>query len=275
MRTTRMLGAMVVAGLAWAAGGCASTTPHSTVVVETVTYGEGDAVLEGALAWSPDFEGPRPGVVVVHEWWGLGEHAKEVAADLAREGFVAFALDMYGQGKLTDDPGQASQWAGQFRGNGVAAGRARAKAGLDVLRSHARVDVSRLGAIGFCFGGTVSLEMAWSTPDLDAAVCIHGHPTVPGAGDRAKPGASVLVLHGNADPFVPATTLQTFRDAMDAAGADWEMDIYGTAVHSFTSPAADARGIAGAKHDPVAARRAMARTVEFLKERLGAGSPAR
>jgi dienelactone hydrolase len=268
---------LVMAASMLGAVGCASMAASTEVRIlsENVQYYDGEVLLEGTLAWNPDAPEPRPGVVVYHDWWGLGEQSREVARELARRGFTAFAADMYGKGLLTDDPAQAGKWAGQFRGAGAAAGRVRAQAALDVLRRDARVDGSRLGAIGFCFGGTVSLEVAWSVPDLDAAVCIHGHPTVPGAGDPARPGASLLVLHGNADAAVPETMLTGFRTAMEAAGADWEMDLHGGAVHSFTNPAADLRGSANSRYHPVASRRAMERTWRFLKERLMDGAPAR
>ncbi|MDX9971437.1 MAG: dienelactone hydrolase family protein, partial [FCB group bacterium] len=134
---------------------------QAAVKTEAVAYRHGDIELEGYLAYDDAADGKRPGVLVVPEWWGLGNHAKHSAEQLAELGYVAFAVDMYGKGKLTKDPKEAGQWAGALR-NDRQLLRDRVKAGLDTLLANERVDPARIGAIGYCFGGTTVLELARS-----------------------------------------------------------------------------------------------------------------
>jgi dienelactone hydrolase len=262
--------------LALALGGCgeaqspspAAPTP-ARVTTEAVEYRDGDTVLEGFLAYDAAREGRRPGVLVVHEWWGLGEHAKERARRLAALGHVAFCADMYGKGKLTDDPAQAKEWSGAFYADPQGLARRRLDAALAVLKGHPRVDAQRLGAIGFCFGGSQVLELAWSGAPLRAVVSFHGNPAPPRPEDAAGVNATVLVCHGAADPFVPPEVIHEFEAAMRKTSIDWMLVQYAGAVHSFTSPEADARGLDGAKHHPVADRRSWEHMVALFAERLG------
>jgi dienelactone hydrolase len=238
------------------------------VVAEYVTYEHDGTPLQGYLVHDPKIEGERPGVLVVHAWWGLDDFAKERADELARLGYVAFALDMYGKGKVTTDPKQAGAWAGQFRGEGVDPGfrRGRVRAGLDVLARSRLVDASRLGAIGFCFGGTTVLELAWSGAEVDAVVSFHGNPTTPSAEEAPGIRASILVCHGADDPLVKPERLRAFESAMRDAKADWQLVSYGSAVHSFTDPDADAHGIAGVGYNREAAERSWAQMRALFEE---------
>lgn len=205
---------------------------------EEVTYRAGDTQLQGYLAYDPDAAGERPGVLVVPEWWGLNDYVRRRARQLAQAGYVAFAVDMYGNGQSTGDPEQAGQWADEASSNPELA-RSRFAAALDVLQRHQRVDAEQIAAIGYCFGGTVVLNMARAGVDLDGVVSFHGtlpveHPPVDG-----EVKADVLALNGAADHYVSDEQLTTFRRQMAEAGADFNVVSYPGAKHSFTNPAAD------------------------------------
>jgi dienelactone hydrolase len=253
------------------AAGCADAgaAPDPQIVTETIAYRDGETELEGYLAYDAAREGKRPGVLVIHEWWGLGDHPKERARRLAGLGYVAFCADMYGKGKLTDDPQQAGAWAGEFRKDPHGFGRRRVTAGFEVLRTHARVDPARIGAIGFCYGGTVALELAWSGADVKGVVSFHGNPSAVPAEDAAGVKSAVLVCHGADDGFVTSETLKAFEDAARQAKLDWMLVKYSGAVHSFTSREADGRGIPGVKYDAKADRRSWAHMRDFFAEVLG------
>jgi dienelactone hydrolase len=246
-----------------------SSEEEPALVTEKIEYRDGDVVLEGWLAFDASAEGKRPGVLVVHEWWGLGDHSKRRAEELAKLGYVAFALDMYGKGKLTDDPAEAGKWASAYRGENRDAARRRASVGLAVLSGHERVDAERLAAIGFCFGGTVALELAWSGADLDGVVSFHGDPTHPRSSEAEGVRSAVLVCHGADDPLVPAAALRAFEDSVRAAKLDWQLIQYGGAVHAFTNRAADDRGIPGVGYDEKADRRSWEHMRSFLGEVFG------
>jgi len=238
---------------------------HAAMKVETVEYRHGDTVLEGYMAYDDAFQGKRPGVLVVHEWWGQNDYVRKRAERLARLGFVAFALDMYGKGKATRDAKEAAQWSGAFKADRKF-GRARAAAGLDVLMKHPLVDGKRVAAIGYCFGGTVVLEMARGGANLAGVASFHGGLD---AQNPAEPGslkAKVLVLHGGDDPFVPQAQLAAFEDEMRKAGADWQVHVYGGAVHAFTNPEADGFGLKGAAYNENADRRSWEDMRVFLAE---------
>jgi dienelactone hydrolase len=241
--------------------------PGPRVVTEELSWTHEGDTLRGVLYRDASREGRLPGVLVVPEWWGLGAHAKERAARLAAEGWVALACDMYGDARLTADRAEAAQWAGRFRGTPLL--RTRARAGLDALAAHPSVDAGRLAALGFCFGGTASLELAWSGAPLRAAVSFHGSVTSPAAGEAAGVKARVLVLHGADDAGVTAESLRAFEAACRAAGIDWGLVQYGGAVHSFTNPAADGSVSPNNRHHPRADRRSWVACVDFLREALG------
>jgi len=204
-------------------------------------------------------------VLVVHEWWGLNDYAKRRAEELARLGYVAFALDMYGKGKATTDAKEAGRLSGMFKDNRPL-GRARAAAGLDVLRSRPQVDPARLAAIGYCFGGTVVLELARSGADLKGAASFHGSLATPNPADAGNIKGKVLVLHGADDPFESSAEVATFQDEMRQANVDWQMNIYGGAVHSFTNPDSGRAGIKGVAYNEAADRRSWQALRAFFDE---------
>ncbi len=243
----------------------ATSSAAAAVKTETVTYEHDGQKLVGFLAWDDSSTARRPGVLVVHEWWGLNDYARRRAKMLAELGYVAFALDMYGDGKVTQHPREAGQWASQIRSN-VDRWRGRAMAGLNVLRNHKLVDPSRLAAIGYCFGGATVLEMAYAGADLRGVVSFHGSLPVPDEAEARRIKASILVCHGAADGFTPEERIQQFRAALDKAGADWLMVYYAGARHSFTNPDAGNYGIEGIRYNRKADRRSWAHMRQFFDE---------
>lgn len=233
---------------------CAAAALEAKVVNKTIEYKEGETTLKGYLAWDDAVKGKRPGILVVHEFWGLNDHARKQADRLADLGFVAFALDMYGDGMATDDPHKAGEMSGRFRQDKKLL-IARAKAGLNVLLKNENVNTSKIAAIGYCFGGSTVLQLALSGADLAGVVSFHGGL----GGIQYEPGtkvtAKILVLHGADDPMIPAEQITAFQDTLRKANADWEMNYYGNAVHSFTNESAAKANIKGvAYHKPTAER---------------------
>jgi dienelactone hydrolase len=203
-------------------------------------------------------------VLVVHEWLGLNDHAKQRAEMLAGLGYVAFACDMYGKGVRGAGPADGPKLSAPFKEDRKLM-RARATAGLDVLRKHALVDSSRLAAIGFCFGGTTALELARGGTDVRGVVGFHAGL---GTSTPAQPGqvkAKVLVCHGADDPHVPPPEVHAFEDEMRKAGVDWELNAYGHAVHSFTNKSAHDRAH-GTEYNAEADRRSWQAMRDFFSE---------
>jgi dienelactone hydrolase len=217
---------------------------HAKVVTKTVTYKDAGTELKGFFAWDDAKSGKRPGILVVHEWWGLDEYAKMRAKKLAELGYVAFALDMYGEGKVTEHPKTAGQWAGMIRSN-QKAWQQRGLAGLKVLKGHELVDSSKLAAIGYCFGGSTALQFAYSGADVKAVVTFHAALPTPTAEHAKQIKARIVVCHGAIDNFIGKEAIEKFQAALSKAKVDWEMIAYGGAVHSFTVPGADKRNIPG------------------------------
>lgn len=242
----------------------------ATLRTQMVEYKHGDAVLEGFLALEEPRDparakARRPAVIVVHEWWGLNDYAKRRAEQVARLGYVVLAADIYGKGIRADTPDEAGRLAGRFKGErGLL--RGRAQAALDFLRNDPRVDPTRIACIGYCFGGTTSLELARSGESLAAVVSFHGGLDTPKPEDARHIKARVLVLHGAEDPFVSPKELADFQVEMRNAGVDYQVIQYGNAVHSFTNPDADAAKIKGAAYNGNADRRSWEHMRLFLQE---------
>lgn len=216
-------------------------TAQAGVVTREVDYQSGGVTLKGYLAYDDAVKGARPGVLVVHEWWGMNDYARKRARMLAELGYTALALDMYGDGRQAHHPDDAGQFSSEIMKNQDLA-RARFNAALDLLRREKTVDPGRVAAIGYCFGGAVVLQMARYGSDLKGVVSFHGslNPISP-----AEPGAikaKILVLTGADDPFVPAEQVEQFKKEMDAAKADYKVIAYPGARHSFTNPDADEFG---------------------------------
>ncbi len=250
-----------------AACGEEETVAPGTVQTKNVTYRDGDTELEGYLAF-PAGRDNRPGVLVVHEWWGIAEHPKERARALAKMGYVAFVADMYGKGKLTNDPKQAGAWASEFRDDPHGFGRRRIRAGYDVLAKQDAVDPKRISAIGFCYGGSVALELAYAGADLRAVVAFHAQPITPREEDVPNVKAALLVCHGADDPLVPAEAVAKFKDTLGKTEIEWEFKAYEGAVHAFTNPNADAHGLEPVKYHEEAAKQAWADMSAFFGQHV-------
>ena len=210
-------------------------------------------ILVRTNVYDDEGEAKRPGVLLVHAWRGHGKNVREQAKRIAKLGYTAFALDMYGKGVLAKDNREAAKMAGRFyEDRALMVGRARA--GLAQLKKHARVDPERIAAIGFCFGGTVVLELARHGEDLDGVVSFHGGLKFPKAPKQREVKARVLVCHGADDPFVPPADVVRFWKEMAAARARYEILVLSGAVHAFTDPGAGDDPSRGAAYDAEAAR---------------------
>jgi dienelactone hydrolase len=240
----------------------------AAVKTTTVKYEHNGVTLKGHLAWDDAIEGKRPGVLVVHEWWGLNDYARKRAEQLASLGYVAFAADMYGDGKTTEHPKEAGAMATTVRKN-VKIWHGRALAGLKVLQDHELVDGNKIAAIGYCFGGSTVLELAHTGAEVAAVVSFHGALPIPAAEQTGKIKAKILICHGALDSFIPEETIQKVRAAYDGAKVDYEMIYYGGAVHSFTVPDADKHGLKGIAYNAAADRRSWRHMQDLFREVLG------
>ena len=237
------------------------------VQFKEVEYHDGDVVLAGNLAWDDAIAGPRPGVLVAHAWMGPGGYEQRRARELAALGYAAFVLDIYGKGVRPADHEEAAQLSSSFKSDRDQM-RRRAQAGLEALRREEICAGQPVAAIGYCFGGTVALELARSGADLAGAVSFHGGLATPNPEDARQIKGSVLVLHGADDPYVPPKEVQAFEAEMREAGVDWQLVAYGGAVHSFTDPGAGNDASKGAAYNARADRRSWRTMQAFLEETL-------
>jgi len=214
---------------------------EARVIGEEINYAGDGITMKGYIAYDNSIKGKRPGVLVVHEWWGHNAYARKRARMLARLGYTALAVDMYGEGKTADHPKEAGEFAGMVRSN-MEGARARFEAARATLAAHPAVNAEKLAAIGYCFGGGIVLEMARRGVDLKGVASFHGSL---GTSDPARPGgvkARILVMNGEADPFTKPETIAAFKQEMKSAGANYEFVNYPGAKHAFTNPDATALG---------------------------------
>jgi len=235
------------------------------VKTRTVEYRDGDVVLEGYLAWDDALKGPRPGVLVVHQWMGVSANERMRAEQLAALGYVALAADVYGKGARPANQQEAGALAGKYKGDRALL-RSRVAAGLAELKRQPLVDGRRTAAIGYCFGGTAALELARSGADVAGVVTFHGGLDSPTPADGKNIRAKVLVLHGADDPWVPAADIAAFQQELRQAGVDWQMVYYSGAVHSFTQKEAGSNPALGAAYNERADRRSWQALRDFLAE---------
>ncbi len=215
-----------------------AVSAQAGIQTQEIEYSSGGAKLKGYLAYDDSIKGKRPGVLVVHEWWGHNEHARDRARMLAKLGYTALAVDMYGDGKFAEHPKKAGEFMNaafkDWKGS-----KAKFNAAKKVLQNHATVDPERIASIGFCFGGAVSLRMARGGADLSAVVAFHSAlPLAP----PVKPGqvkAAVLVINGADDGFLDPKTVATFKEEMADATADFKYVSLEGAKHSYTNVQAD------------------------------------
>lgn len=205
---------------------------------ESLEYKDGDVTLKGFVALDDQSDHKRPGILVMPEAFGLGKQAKDRALRLASLGYAALAGDPYGNGLEVSDLEEAIKHAGAIRAD-TTKFRQRIRAGLDTLAALPQVDTDRLAVIGYCMGGTCSLEMARDGAPLKGVISFHGALETERPAESGKVQAKILVCHGADDPFVPVEQLNAFEAEMTKAGVNWQVISYGNTVHSFTNPEAD------------------------------------
>jgi len=237
---------------------------RAEIEARAVEYRDGETVLRGFLA-TPSAKGQLPGVLIVHQWKGLGEFERNKAKDLAALGYVALAVDIYGKGVRPKTPQEAGAQSGKYKGE-RALYRQRLLAGLRRLKEEKAVDPERIGAIGFCFGGTGVLELARSGANVAGVVSFHGGLDSPTPEDARQIKGKVLVLHGANDPLVPDTQLLAFMKEMRDAKVDWQLVAYGGAVHAFTDPGAVKYKSQAVGYHPKSDRRSWLAMRNFFEE---------
>ena len=230
---------------------------------KTVEYSDGTKSLKGYLAWDDSFSGKRPGILVVHEFWGLNEYAKSRADQLAKLGYVAFAADMYGDGKVADHPDDAKAMMAETTAN-LAAWVGRAQAGLQTLAKQANVDPTQLAAIGYCFGGATVLQLAFSGADVKLIASFHGALPVPDS--AAKVRGRILIFHGADDAFIKPETIQGLRTKLDQAKVDYTFVAYPGAVHGFSVPGSEKRGMANVAYNADADKKSWQELLDALRK---------
>jgi len=245
------------------AAACA-VSAQAKLITKTVEYQQGGTTLEGYLAYDDALSGPRPGVLVVHQWMGLTDYEQNRAVMLAHLGYVAFCADIYGKGIRPQSIQEAGTEATKYKTNRTLL-RLRVNAGLEELKKCGPVDTKRIAAIGYCFGGTTVIELARSGAELNGIVSFHGGLDSPTPADGKTIKCKVLVCHGADDPFEKPEDLAAFEKEMRDAGVDWRLIKYGGAVHSFTQPMADG-SLPGAKYNARADKRSWADMMSFFTE---------
>ncbi|WP_347986276.1 dienelactone hydrolase family protein [Methylomonas sp. AM2-LC] len=218
-----------------------STCVQAVLHEENVDYKAGETTLKGYLVWDDAKGDKQPGVLVVHEWWGLNDYARHRARMLADLGFTALAVDMYGEGKNTDHPNDAAKFMSSVLKQADLA-KLRFLAAKDLLASQPSVDAGKIAAIGYCFGGATVLNMARMGVDLAAVVSFHGNLATKTPAQPGQVKAQILVLNGANDNFVTADSITQFEHEMKQAGAKYQFINYPNAMHGFTNSDADRLG---------------------------------
>jgi dienelactone hydrolase len=229
---------LILVTTAWVVTICVPVFAATEIEGAAVTYKAGDLVMKGYLAFDKSIKGKRPGVLVVHEWWGNNDYVRKRARMLAKIGYTALAVDMYGDGKVADNPKDAQKFSSDVMNNPAEVNR-RFTAALEFLKTQKTVDPKRIAAIGYCFGGGVVLHMARQGVDLKGVASFHGSLTT---AKPASPGvikAKLLVLNGDADKFTTPQQVDSFKQEMKNARVDLQFISYPDAMHAFSNPDAD------------------------------------
>jgi dienelactone hydrolase len=239
------------------------TMAFAKIKTEKIVYEKNGTKMEGFLAYNDRYKKPMPGILIVHDWMGIGKNTEERAIQLANKGYVAFAADIYGVGNLPKDQAGAKEIATKFKTDYKLL-RAHAQAALDTLSKQKQVNKDKLAAIGYCFGGTTALELARDGAPILGVVSIHGGLATQQKASKLAP--KVLALHGGDDPFVKPEEVAGFEQEMRDAKADWQFIAYGNAVHSFTIKDAGDDNSKGAAYNKSADMRSWIAMMDFFKE---------
>jgi len=207
---------------------------------EVVNYKVDSLNMNSYVFYNENQEGKRPAILVIHEWWGLNDYAKMRAKKLSELGYIAMAVDMYGNNQMGPDPATAEKLATPFYYN-MEMAKQHVDAAMEYFKKNKLVDSSKMATIGYCFGGAMSIGVARMGADLKGAVSFHGNLNIVPV-DKNKLKAEILVCHGNADPYVPQAEVDQFKKQMDSVGAKYVFKGYDNALHSFTNPASTAIG---------------------------------
>ena len=232
-----------------------------------VEYQHNGVTLEGLLAYDDSLTGPRPGILVSHAWGGRAEFECNKARALAELGYAGFALDLYGKGVLGSNPEENTRLMTPFLEDRSLL-QSRITQALSTMQAQEEVDAGRCAAIGFCFGGLCVLDLARTGTDISGVVSFHGLFTPPGNTDGTKIKARVMALHGNEDPMVPVEAVTALENELTAAGADWQIHVYGNTKHAFTNPEANMPDM-GLMYNADADRRSWQTLKNFLEELFG------
>jgi dienelactone hydrolase len=237
---------------------------HAKIVTQAVEYQQAGTPLEGYVAYDDSLAGPRPGVLIIHQWLGLTDYEKMRARMLAQLGYVAFCADIYGKDRQPKTIAEAGAESSKYKADRQLL-RARANAGLAALRQQPLLDQKRVAAIGYCFGGTAAIELACSGAELNGVVSFHGglDALTPADGKNIK--CKVLALAGADDPFQKPADLSAFEQEMRDAKVDWQITFYGGAVHAFTQTDPGFSN-PGAKYNEKADRRSWVAMKDFFAE---------
>jgi dienelactone hydrolase len=238
---------------------------QNTITSKTIDYKQGKTKLEGYLALPGNLNAKTPAVIVVHDWMGVGDYVKMRADQLAALGYIAFAADIYGKETRPKDQAEAGEFATKYKSDRKLM-RQRIQAALDVIKKQKNVDGKKIAVMGYCFGGTVALELSRSGAPVLGAISFHGGLSTPNPKDAKNIKGKILALHGADDPFVPADEFKAFVEEMRANKVDWQMIEYGGAVHSFTHPQAGNDNSKGAAYNEKADKRSWVAMQNFLSE---------
>jgi len=236
------------------------------MIEKAVEYEHNGTMLEAYMALDEGRQGPRPAVLISHTWQGRSEFVCDKARILAGEGYVGFALDLYGKGVVGSGPEESGQLMQPFLDDRAML-QSRMHSALRALRSRDEVDSQKIAAIGYCFGGLCVLDLARTGADVQGVVSLHGLLGEPGNTRGNSISAKVLILHGNDDPMAPTDDVVQIENELTNAGADWQIHVYGNTLHSFTNPNANDPGM-GTVYSEVADRRSWISLMNFLKETL-------
>lgn len=244
---------------------CSSVNTYSQIHTESVVYYDGETVLEGFIAYNKSINGELPAIIVVHDWMGISGFTKTRCEKLAELGYIAFAADIYGKDSRPVNSQEAGKVASLYK-NDRSLMRNRINLAFEEIKKNKFVKKDMIAVMGYCFGGTVALELARSGADIKGAVSFHGNLDTPNPEDAKNIKSKILVLNGADDPFVTEAQIKSFENEMNNAGVDWQFVNYSGAVHSFTNPNSGNDNSKGAAYNEKADKRSWIAMKSFFEE---------